>query len=347
MDTMSSPRTHLGGILAAIVWAMVLWSSHAAAKPREASAARVLWVRGDRIYLATPDSSALVPGQRLEIVDGRHAIAGAEIERRLDATIVVARIASGSLDRARHLDRLVVRAGPIAAPQPIARLRVGLPNARSNPLFACASRLAIEPAGYRSDAAGVDRWLRDRATTDAAPDTLALVVFDDAADEEIALERGEIDVAIFWPGERSTRLREDPRWRDAILVPRRGVLAARGPVGADTLALARLNRQVFRDELLPLSPRDAGSAGALYDVDARLPGHAALASALRSGPTEGTTGGTIAIGYVDATADRLDPSAGWTALLAMRCAIVAAPALQSSIRPLGAMLAALTECGVR
>jgi hypothetical protein len=347
MDTMSSHRTRLVAALAVTAWALLFGASPTPAKDREVSIARVVWVRGERVYLATADSTALIPGRHVDVLEHRRVLAGAEVDRRFDATLVVARITSGSLDHARHLDRLVVRAGAAPAAPPLVRLRVGLPTARANPLFACATPLEVAPPGYRRDAAG-DRWLRAAGADAAAPETLVLVAFADGGDEEIALERGDIDVAVFWPGERSTRLREDPRWRDAPLVPRRGVLAARpADLRPDSLAVAALNRQVFRDELLPVAARDAGAAvaGVRFEVDPRVPGRAAIEHALHRQSWSGD--GAITLDYLDATPERLDPSAGWRPLLAMRSAVVAAPELQSRIRPLLPMLAALTECGTR
>jgi len=44
------------------------------------------------------------------------------------------------------------------------------------------------------------------------PDTIHVHLFDEASDQEIALERGDIDAAVFWPAELSTRMRGDARW---------------------------------------------------------------------------------------------------------------------------------------
>src|SRR4029077_8015933 len=66
-----------------------------------------------------------------------------------------------------------------------------------------------------------------------APDTLLVRLYGESADEEIALERGELDVAVFWPGELSTRMREDPRWGGALLGLRaHGVIAVAALHGA-------------------------------------------------------------------------------------------------------------------
>src|SRR5262245_52124596 len=162
MDTMSA-FWNARGVLGAAAAAMLVFVAGAAhARATEPSAGRVVYLRGDRIYIATPDSTSLLPSQHVDLVEKRRVRAGAEVEERLDAAMIVARITSGSLDRARHLERLIVRAGSVPGPRALARLRVGLPNTRSNPLFACVAMDERRLTGYRRDAAGDGtRYLQD------------------------------------------------------------------------------------------------------------------------------------------------------------------------------------------
>src|SRR6185436_8262628 len=106
--------------------------------------------------------------------------------------------------------------GPSVPLVRVATLRVGLPSPRrSNLLFTCDAALAVPRIGSATyardtlDATG-RRWLRVPAPSPEsvgtrAPDTLSVRAFEDATDEEIALERGELDAAVFWPGELSAR----------------------------------------------------------------------------------------------------------------------------------------------
>jgi hypothetical protein len=180
--------------------------------------ARVVWVSGDRVYLAARDSIALQPAMRLTLLDGDRLVATAEVSAVLDRALARARLLSGVLADTRHLDRLRILAEPPRAP---ALLRVGYPapGRRADP-FPCARTVpGFDPASHRIETVG--RALRitrlpDTPAPTSWPDTLVVQPFDDPADEEIALERGEIEVAVFWPGELSARLREHPRWRDPL-----------------------------------------------------------------------------------------------------------------------------------
>src|SRR5262249_42508998 len=104
-----------------------------------------------------------------------------------------------------------------------ALLRVGsrAPGRSANPFPCARTELGLDAATHRIETSG--RALRVTRLPDAPastswPDTLLVQPFDDPADEEIALERGEIDVGGFWPGELSSHLREHPRWRDPLVV---------------------------------------------------------------------------------------------------------------------------------
>jgi hypothetical protein len=99
------------------------------------------------------------------------------------------------------------------------------------------------------------------------PDTVLVRLYAQSDDEEIALERDELDVAVFWPGECSAHVREDPRWRDAPLGLRaRGVIAVTaGTAGVSEEAvrqdpmLTSLDRQMFGGDLLPWAELDSAT----------------------------------------------------------------------------------------
>src|SRR5262245_33953001 len=139
---------------------------------------------------------------------------------------------------------------PPAAVTRVPALRVGVPSpGRWNLLFTCEAPVSaprIGSAAYAADSLDpkARQWRRiEQSFSDSAgalaPDTLVVVPFDEATDEEIALERGEVDVAVFWPGELSARIRSDARFRDAERGLRsRGVFAAVALAG-DTLGVAQ------------------------------------------------------------------------------------------------------------
>src|SRR5262249_17395102 len=137
-----------------------------------------------------------------------------------------------------------------------------------NLLFTCDAPAApprIGSSAYSRDSldAGGERWLRvPQPAADSAgalaPDTLLVRSFDESTDEEIAFERGDLDAAVFWPGELSARMRHDARFRSAEMSVRpRGLLACIAAPG-DTLAppeadLSALNRDALGGDLLPWS----------------------------------------------------------------------------------------------
>ena len=128
----------------------------------------------------------------------------------LDSTLVVALLTSGSIRSVKKLDRLrVTIEAPLVLPLP--RLRIGFPGAhRTTALASCDRprlRMPTPPGLYRDAVTGERSWLlvRDRAVAAERPwpDTLAIRIFEEVVDEEIALERGDIDAALFGAGEPS------------------------------------------------------------------------------------------------------------------------------------------------
>ena len=214
--------------------------------------ARVVWVRPPSAYVASRDSLALAPFMRLTFTSKGKPVASGEVERLVDAGMAVVRITSGSLPDAKRLDRLRVVVEPPNAPR---LLRVGFPSEkRPDPLSPCA-RLRFDPplapATFRLEVVeGVERGVRVTAEPGVAwdiswPETLVVRIFDDAADQEIALERGEIDLAVFRPAELSPHMRDHPRWKDAASAP------APGAAGTAPTAAPREHQVLCEPRLRP------------------------------------------------------------------------------------------------
>lgn len=179
----------------------------------------VLAVRENRVYLEVPPAAALQSGQTITLLSGERTIATAVITRVYDSEIAVATLSSGSLAGVANLQELRVTVD--RHPAPPALLRVGYPSSRRVAAgFRCRNaRLspALDTLGYRAvSRSDPHRLVRDTSITAEAPwpDTLVVRFFDESADQEIALERGELDVAVFWPGELSKHMRESPHFRD-------------------------------------------------------------------------------------------------------------------------------------
>jgi len=256
--------------------------------------------------------------------------------------------------------------------QRAATLRVGLPSAkRRNLLFVCDARAPLDPprigtATYAPDSLDAThrRWLRraDAAAPDsagaAAPDTLDVRAFDDSIDEEIAFERGDLDAAVFWPGELSAHMRYDARFRSPELALRaRGVVACVAAAG-DSLGVPRadmeaLNREAFGGDLLPwseLEPETPDGAPARYSVDEALPGAKLLARVLARVARPGGTR-PLKLAYLDqpvvagGAAGEAWRTAGVTPVFAVRCPVlVRGPALPDVQRVGAQSLAGLAPC---
>ena len=330
------------------------FAREASAEPREL-AARVLWSRDGAIYVAADDTTALIPGMTLELRRGRKRIATATVTRRLDGHVAVARLDSGSLERERKLERLKLR-GEAPAVARIPSLRLGLPGrGRTSLLFRCAStgvEARFAGAEYRADTlrAGALRLVRVAAdgfaTSATAPDTMHVRFFSSAADQEIALERGELDVAVFWPGELSPRMRTDPRWRDAERGLRaRGVivalLPARDTLGIPAAAVAALDREAFAGDLLPwgeLEPAatQAATAPVGWQVDPALPGAQLLERILGRASSPAATR-LARLSFLDVPVAARDAvqstwrGPGVLPLFALRCPVLATPAFRPAL----------------
>ena len=289
-------------------------------------------------------------------------MASGAVARVFDGEMAVVTLSSGSLASVKKRERLEVLAERPQLPR-LPALRVGYPAAsRSNLLFAC-ERVALLPrlpaGAYRTEARS-DRW--SRLTRDPRvqlptpwPDTLVVRFFDDGDDEEIALERGELDVAVFWPGELSRHMREQSRWAEPLYGTRaRGLVVAAEPwsakrgnttrdsitVAPDAATLERFNRDLFRGDLErwsdPAAPtRPFGSTR--FEVDLACPGWREMQRLLDSSSAP-TTARRARLSYVDApvaTLDSLRARAGVTPLFLLRCPVVCTPELRSYVRALG------------
>jgi hypothetical protein len=262
--------------------------------------ARVIWTHADRVYIACSDSTAVVHmgvgpyAAKLTFTDKRDTLAIGYVTAIDQNELIVAVLTSGSLQKAKRLDRIKVLAQfptIFRNVPPRTLIRVGYPGPeRLHPLFECAD---IQPDttllgdAYRLERPGPQDY---RLIPTAALDTLLVRFFNEVADEEIALERGDIDVAVFWPGEASTHIREAMGWTSYSSGRRSGIFltatSARPdssvPSGAwffrnESLALGMLNREVFRGDLYllhaplygSLSPRQPGGR---FEVMAGIPG---------------------------------------------------------------------------
>lgn len=350
-------------LLAATLGVLAAFPGRGATEPRSLEA-KVVWARADRVYIAAPDSLALAPGDLLTLARGKKTVATGEVVQVLARDLAAARLTSGSLERAR-LDRLSVltERPPLRA---LAVLRIGYPGrGRASLLFECARSRPRPPlSAFRTDSLAVNayRFVRTGDTLGAPwPDTILVRLFGESADEEIALERGELDLAVFWPGEASSRLRADPRWQ-RLAYGSRGVLAAIAPAGGapvalspDLAPLAALNDELFRGDLAPW--RDAGASSApsarepspadlRFVVDPSCPGRPTIERFLaRVSPRAEARQDPAAV-RLTYLFDSNIQSLRVTPLFAVRCAVVSEPGLRAHVAALGAdAIVNMLDCG--
>ena len=369
-----APRPRVSAVVICLLAGVALSSSlrSADAGPTELDA-KVVWVKGDRVYIASAESLVLDEGDLLTFRSGSKELAKGSVVDVRDAAMAVARVTSGSLQSERKLEkvRIVMEPAPL---RPLAVLRVGCPSpSRPSLLFRCDNGIgaSLPVFAYRADTLSERsyRFVRDDAVLVDAPwpDTLLVRMFDESADEEIALERGELDVAVFWPGELSTHIRDDPRWAGHLQGRWSGQVVAwaweKGSAARLTADEARhtfdsLNRLVFRGDLPPyagITDKSAGgdtpgagpaASGARFEVDAALPGSRAIKRALeqasKSAPAA-TSRRVIFIGYEpvkghvvsgEGAAPDSTPTVS-TVLSAITCPVVSSPRLRSTIAALG------------
>lgn len=311
--------------------------------------ANVVWVQGNRVYIASRDSVTFPPATQLSFRYRDNIVAIGEVTAVYQSELIAAVVTSGSLGKVKQFNKVEITARPPEF-RPPTLIRVGYPApGRKNLLFDCTR---LEPdttvlqGAYRPElfGRGLYRFVRDPsyAVARAQPDTLVVRMFDEAADEEIALERGDIDVAVFWPGEASTHIREvaDQRFggREGLYL-----IAApshRGPprpgMPSDRLrdALDNLNLSLFHGDL----PRRGGwqEGGKLepagYEIDPGIPGRDVLQRFLNATVrTETNPDSTIAIRLWLEVRDewglRMDPVNETT--IVPRSAVLFSPGLRS------------------
>ena len=268
----------------------------------------VVWTADRTAYVGSTVDGALAIGDSIEFIERRHTVATGSVASLGTGRLATVMIVSGDLAGVKDLKHVTVRAHR-ATLAPMNRLRVGFPSAkRGTAFFACRSVELRAPAGSFTarDSGATTIFTRDSSSTSVGPwpGRLEARRFDDVADEEIALERGEIDVAIFWPGELSAHMRNDPRWSERPWGLRaRGVVAVEWSGTNDpSLSLRRsasdlfaeLDHEAFRDDLTPL-PSPPGPvidefpsppappeslASVRFEIDPRCPGHFELQRAL-------------------------------------------------------------------
>jgi len=327
--------------------------------------AKVVWISSDRVLLASNDSLGVEEWDSLQFFDGKKSIASGVVTRIYEPGLAGARVTSGSLQRVKKLDRLRVLASHPGAPAP-SLLRFGYPSGhRTNALFRCAATLIRIPSGYGIDPSDGRRLIRHGLPDPPWPDTLVAQEFDESGDEEIAFERGELDIAIFWPGELSARERESLDRRNQMLMPRAtGVLAAvfmpsqpngaSGTVSVDSTGLAAINRDLFGGDLAMVSgnpgvPDPSGSRGtARVQVDRGCPGWDALERSLNKPPrpiVASMERGSIRVLYLDRSSDGAPPDSATTWLFRVRCPLLFTPSLRRVLeRWHGTNLVDLLEC---
>lgn len=243
--------------------------------------AKVIWTQADRVYCVSSDSGAFEPAKNLTFVYRGREVARGKIVALYNRELALVQLQWGSLINIDHLDSVEVAEQPAPLP-PLSRLRIGYPSQkRSNLIFSC-SEMAFDhssiPAAFRPDTledAG-DQWVRDSLKNpkpDPWPDTLFVREVDEVSDEEIALERGELDIAVFWPGELSQHMRKDPRWQNpAFGRAQQGLVAAlwlSQKIDEDDSNLCDLrrwydfdlfNEELFRGDLVPVEQAAAWAA---------------------------------------------------------------------------------------
>ena len=217
-------RSPLVRSLSALVAVFFLGGAAPASADPRPLAATVLAVRAEHVYVAA-DSGALATGDRLAFADRKRVLATGTVAGLLDGRIASVRLESGTLDRVKKLDRLHVTAENTGSAR-VALLHVGIPaGARRSRVTACAACTLAALPGWRSERAGPAEW---RAIHEAAAETLLVRLFRDADDEAIAWERGDLDVAVFWPDELSASQRARFRESEQVTAARTTEVEVRG-----------------------------------------------------------------------------------------------------------------------
>ena len=278
--------------------------------PRSAAAetipmkARALWVREDRVYVALLDTLSVAAGHSITFRSGKRVIATGAFTGERAGDVIAVRLQSGSLEGVKKLERLLI-GGERPSTRAPRTVRWGYPSAMRRPLlFACGAcslrpeRLGA-PYGIESASDEAYRLVRVPSGDDGSawPDTIVVRLYDDSSDEEIAFLRGDIDAAVFWPGEASRHARDLSAPTRTLTASRdHGVVIASGSGALDSDAfapLATMNDALFHGDLVPYlrpTPDVAPNAGAAgverderqvsFEVDSGIPGALLLRRAL-------------------------------------------------------------------
>lgn len=318
--------------------------------------ARVVWARPGWCYLASDDSTLFAPGLSVSIARGERVLAMGRIERVYEPRLAALRIESGSLEEGQDLGSLSVR-GESARDIRMTRMRVGLPSAaRRHPLFTCTHidvRAGLANEVYEAHGDHLVRRLAG-PTVPVAPDTIDVTWFADAADADIAIARGELDVAVFWPGELPARLRAREHAANVFAGERaHGVLAAEF-AAADSAPLppsdlAWLAREGFAGDARLLPGGEGEPAAARYVVDPAL-GSAPWLMRVLARVNRASAKRTVTLRWLDdvtpatAAATAHGP-VKWVPVLVPECRVVCSPGARASVLAIGAnAFADLAEC---
>lgn len=371
-----APRARAAMLVLALAALLPVRAAAADARDR---APRIVWAGEGRLYVAAPDSGTLAPRMLVRVLEKDREIAAGEVTRVLDGVLASVRLASGRVEAGASFDRLTVEWAP-APVRPAATLRIGVPASGRGALAPPCDAVRLDPAAlpraYRTEplADGGTRLVAADTAAGASvwPETLLVRAFADRADEEIALERGELDVAVFWPGEPSARLRERVPGVELLRGLRaRGAIVARAADGDSALVASVLPRfsaldaELFAGDLLPWDARPGAPDGAgtgpapgtgagpvRYSVGG-FPGAAAAMRFLnRNMGAARVSFGTVLVGWADlptaATAPP-DPAGlrpGEIPVLALRCPVLCSSGRADDVRALGAdAFANLAACG--
>ncbi|HET9250592.1 MAG TPA: hypothetical protein VFP58_00575 [Candidatus Eisenbacteria bacterium] len=337
--------------------------------------ATVLWARADRAYVVLADSAAVEPGTALTFEEDGTTIARGEVVVAHEDQLISVRVISGSLAKARSLSRVKIFAEPPSL-RAMPLLRIGYPSpGRPNLLFDCAR--IVPRAGASGDLYRVDalsdrsyRFVRAAGVPAGSwPDTILVRLYDVSADEEIALERGDLDVAVFWPGEPSPHIRAHTSWKDDPAGSLEGgSLTVEAPPGTDAegivwrrsaaQALRAMNDDLFRGDLAEcgsdLSSATSDSVPVAtaphikFDVNRAIPGWQPLERRLNQG-LPAKPGATLVVrmnrvqrpypaafsGEGSGSAGSPADSAPGACAFEIRCPVLSAPRLRPYLHALG------------
>ena len=332
---------------------------------------RVVWQNEGRAYVALRDSTSLAAGDRVRFLRGDRTVAAGTVAHMERGEMAQVELTSGSLGGERQLAQVgvVVERAPLVPPSV---LRIGLPSsARGTPFFRCR-RVGVQPQwpdhAYEmyAPSSRVTRFIRNPAITAEThwPDTLLVRLYEESADEEIAIERGDLDVAVFWPGELSSHMRTSPRWGNPLMgirSPGEVALVWSDTSSTDLFSVQRekavfaaLNRDLFHGDLLSFPAGvTTDSVGVAivrprFQVDPILPGRAELQRYIDQ-RVPAPWSGLVRVQYSTLFRSQSGYFSGegvtGIPLYAIRCPIVCRPELRSYLAALGTdQLANLIDC---